>query len=377
MSSGSAPRVFAPDALRGLIVVFMALDHASLFIAQKHQSEMWGGPFPAYTDTLAFLTRFVTHFCAPGFFFLMGAGMALLARSSQARGWSKWRITRHLMVRGAVLIAIKLLVVNRAWELVPTGWGIGVYIGVLFALGGTMILGSLLMWLKPAYLLVLTAILVVVMGFLAPNPSQWGPADNILMPVLLVPGGLVDAAGGMALWSNYPVLPWLELVTLGLAFGYWLAENPRRAFDRAWKLGLAFLVLFVLVRYLDGFGNIRPRAGNTWMDFLTTVKYPPSMAFVLLTMGVNLVVLALLARVSGAWQRFLHPLVVFGRTPLFFYVLHLFLYAGLGYLFAPKGTSLVAMYPFWLLSLLILFPLCLWYGWFKQRQPATSVLRLL
>ena len=91
--SPKAARLFAPDALRGLIITLMALDHASLFIAHKHSSgEMWGGPYPVYTDTLAFLTRFVTHFCAPGFFFLMGVGMALLALSRQEQGWSKWRI---------------------------------------------------------------------------------------------------------------------------------------------------------------------------------------------------------------------------------------------------------------------------------------------
>ena len=142
-------------------------------------------------------------------------------------------------------------------------------------------------------------------------------------------------------------------------------------------LGLAFLLIFVVVRYLDGFGNIRPRMGNTWMNFLNPVKYPPSITFVLMTMGVNLIVLSLFAQISERWQRFFQPLVVFGRAPLFFYVVHLFLYAGLGYLFTPRGTSLPAMYPFWLLGLLILFPLCLWYGRLKQRQPAHSALRFL
>lgn len=85
-----AARLFAPDALRGLIVVLMALDHANLLVAQKHPpGEYWGGAFPVYYDTLAFLTRFVTHFCAPGFFLLMGLGMALFARSRQERSWTK------------------------------------------------------------------------------------------------------------------------------------------------------------------------------------------------------------------------------------------------------------------------------------------------
>jgi len=374
----AASRLFAPDALRGLIMGLMALDHANLFVAHKHSiGEMWGGAFPVYSDTLTFLTRLVTHLCAPGFFFLMGAGMALLAYSYRQRGWSKWQVTRHLLLRGAVLIAIKLLVVNRAWELSPAGWGIDVYIGVLFALGATMILGSLLLWLKPVYLLLLTVVLAIGTELLVPHPSQWGAGMGWLTYVLLVPGGIVGAGGKMALWSYYPVLPWLELVTFGMVFGYWLTVDPGKAFGRAWKLGLAFLGAFVVLRYLNGFGNIRPRMGDSWIDFLNVVKYPPSLAFELMTMGVNLILLALFARVSARGRRFFQPLVVLGQVPLFFYVLHLFVYGALGYLFAPNGTTIPRMYPFWLLGLLILFPLCLWYGRFKQRQPAQSLLRFL
>ncbi|MEJ2266660.1 MAG: heparan-alpha-glucosaminide N-acetyltransferase domain-containing protein, partial [Anaerolineales bacterium] len=154
-------RLFAPDALRGLIIVLMALDHANIFIAHKHSSgEYWGGAFPVYNDALAFLTRFVTHFCAPGFFLLMGAGMALFAHSRQERGWTRAEIIRHFLIRGGALILLQLLVVNRAWELTPGGWGIQIYIGVLFALGANMVMGSLFLWLKPVYLLGLTGLLV-------------------------------------------------------------------------------------------------------------------------------------------------------------------------------------------------------------------------
>jgi hypothetical protein len=92
-------------------------------------------------------------------------------------------------------------------------------------------------------------------------------------------------------------------------------------------------------------------------------------------MGVNLVVLGLFAQVGERWRRFLQPLAVFGRTPLFFYVTHLFLYAGLGHWLTPTGTTILEMFPYWLLGLLILYPLCLGYGWIKQRQPANSILR--
>jgi uncharacterized membrane protein len=374
--SSTVARLFAPDALRGLIITLMALDHASLFIAHKHSSgEMWGGPFPVYSDALTFLTRFVTHFCAPGFFFLMGVGMALLALSRQEQGWSKWRIIRHFLIRGGAIIAVKFLVINRAWELTPGGWGIRVYLGVLWALGGTMILGSLLLWLKPRYLLALTAVLLIGIELLSPNPTQWGARLGLLNYMFLTPGGIIGSASETLLWSNYLVVPWLELVTLGIVFGKWLTTDSRQAFKRALVMGGIFLLAFVVIRYLNGFGNIRPRMSNSWIDLLNPVKYPPSIAFTLMTTGVNLIVLWLFSKAGTRLQSVFQPLVVFGRTPLFFYVLHLFLYAGLGYWLTPRGASLPAMYPIWLLGLLILYPLCRLYGKLKHSQPARLVLQ--
>jgi uncharacterized membrane protein len=363
-------RLLPLDALRGLIIVFMALDHANHFITQKHSSgEYWGGSFPVYHDALAFLTRLVTHLSAPGFFFLMGVGMLLFANSRRKQGWGEWAIVGHFLIRGGVLIALQLLVVSRAWELSTGGWVLETYIGVLFALGGTMILGSLLLWLKPQVLLPLTVVFVLGAELLTPDPDQWNQAFQPIVRLLLVPGG------NLRLWVNYPILPWLELVSFGLVFGHCLIDDSRKAFERALKLGIAFFLAFVMLRAVNGFGNIRPRAGNTWIDFLNMVKYPPSITFNLLTMGVNLVIVGLFARmIRDRWQS-PQVLAVFGRVPLFFYLTHLFLYAGLGHWLTPHGTSILDMYPYWLLGLLILYPLCLWYGWLKHRQRASSLLR--
>jgi uncharacterized membrane protein len=368
-----ASRIFAPDALRGLIIIFMALDHANLFIAQKHPpSEIWDGVFPVYYDVVAFLTRLVTHLTAPGFFFLMGVGMLLFAQSRQKQGWGKWAIIRHFLIRGLVLIALQLLIVNRAWEQSPGDWPFDIYIGVLCALGGSMILGSLLLWLPPAFLLLITLGLFVGIEFLHPGLGMWNSVQHDPVNVILLrPGGTTS------LYSFYPVLPWLELVTFGMFFGHWLKEDPKKAFGRAWKLGVAFLLAFVAIRYFDGFGNIRPRMSNSWIDFLNPVKYPPSMTFTLMTTGANLILLWLFSLPGEKAQRWLEPLAVFGRAPLFFYVLHLFLYMWMGYLLAPNGTSIPIMYPFWLLGLLILFPLTWWYGRFKRRQSVNSILRFL
>ena len=377
-ASGRKPcRLFAPDALRGLIIVFMALDHANLLVAQKHSpGEYWGGAFPTYSDTLAFLTRFVTHFSAPGFFLLMGIGMALFARSRREEGWGKVRTSIHFVVRGAVLMILQLLVVNRAWEMSPGGWGIRFYFGVLFALGSAMVVGSVLVWLRPTLLLVLTAALLIGAELLVPDPSLWGSGMSVPVLVHLVPGGIAHPDGGAWLWSNYQMIHWLELVTLGLAFGHWLADDPRQAYGRAWRLGLACLAAFVVVRGLDGFGNIRPRMGDSWIDVLNPVKYPPSIAFTLLTTGVNLALLWLLSRAGKGVRRALVPLVVFGQAPLFFYVLHLFVFVAMGHLFAPDGTSIPKMFPFWLAGLAILYPLCLAFRRFKKRKPVHSLVRL-
>ncbi len=364
-------RILPLDALRGLLIVLMALDHANHFIAQKHSAgEYWAWPFPRYDDALSFVTRLVTHLSAPGFFFLMGAGMLLFANSRRKQGWSERAIVGHLLIRGGLLIELQLLIVNRAWELSAGGWALETYIGVLFALGGAMILGSLLLWLKPNTLLPLTITVALAAELLTPDPGQWNQTFTLPARLLLVPGGDLE------LWVNYPVLPWLELVSLGILFGHWLVDDSQKAFERALKLGVAFLLAFFALRALDGFGNIRPRAGNNWIDFLNVVKYPPSITFNLLTMGVNLVIVGLLARASGKLRHyFFRPLIPFGQAPLFFYLTHLFLYAGLGLWLTPDGVSIPTMYLYWLLGLLILYPPCLWYERLKHRQPANSILR--
>lgn len=367
----SSNRFVGVDALRGLIIVVMALDHANHFIAQKHpQGELWGGPFPHYSSALPFLTRFVTHIAAPGFFLLMGIGMTLFALSRRKKGWSRWRVSRFFLIRGLLLITIQFVLVNRAWELSPGGWGLNTYVGVLFALGGTMILASGLVWLRSSHLIGLSIILFIVTELLHPDPELWGSIN--WQPVNLL---LVYPGGDFTLWSNYPILPWLELVVFGLAFGYWMADDPHRATKLGLRLGVVFLVSFLLLRYLDGFGNIRPRSHGSWIDFLNVVKYPPSLTFTLLTTGINLIFLRVFTVLGIKRAYLLQPLAIYGQAPLLFYVLHLFVYAGLGYLFFPGGTSIPAMLPLWIIGLLILFPVCVWYVQFRNGKREESLWR--
>jgi uncharacterized membrane protein len=360
------------DALRGLIMIVMALDHANSFIAQgKLESELWANQFPNYHgDALAFLTRFVTHIAAPGFFFLLGVGIVLFAMSRRQQGWSNWRIMLHLAVRGALLIFLQFFVENPAWRIGkppdPT-----VYYGVLYALGGTMILGALLLYLPTRWLVGLSVLLIVSTDLLLPDARtgfvEYAPALRLLLLPGYTPG----------MYVLYPVMPWLGVVGLGMAYGRWLRQSREQAYHGALWLGVTALLLFFPIRLLGGFGNIRSPQGDDWIAFLNVVKYPPSIVFLLLTLGTNLLLLGLLARVAQVVRVGLWPLAVFGRAPLFFYVTHLYLYAGLGQWLAVDGLGIPRMIPYWLLGLAMLLPLCWLYGWFKHSRSLGSLWRFL
>jgi uncharacterized membrane protein len=380
MKQSQGNRLYPLDALRGLVIVVMALDHANYFIAQQHSpGEYWGGPFPAYDSALPFLTRLVTHFAAPGFFFLMGVGMLLFAESRWRQGWSLWKIRAHFWLRGTLLILLQLFLVNRIWEAGP-GFFPETYIGVLIALGGTMIIASFFVRLGPLPLLLLTLGLLLGTEWLHPGPEQWGRLNLTEWRLVLLVNG-----GDGEFWSNFSVLPWLELAVFGMLFARWLLADEKRAYAMGLWIGIALLVLFTLLRSADGFGNIRPREGETWIDFLNAVKYPPSLTFTFLTMGVNLLALWGLSKAgdpstsSGqVFQTASRPLVAFGRAPLFVYVLHLYLYMLMGRYFEPFGTSLPAMYLYWLAGLAILYLPALWYGRLKRLDtPLRNILAYL
>jgi uncharacterized membrane protein len=370
-SRSATNRLFPLDALRGLIIILMALDHANYFVAQQHTAgEYWRGVFPSYNSLLPFLVRGVTHLAAPGFFFLMGAGMTLFTYSPSRKAWQKSAFIRHFWLRGLILIALQLLIINRAWEWAPGGWQLDIYIGVLFALGAAMIVGSLLLWLPTKGLMVVSGILVIGTAVFFPTNTPLTQTHPIIQGLLLIPGG------DQSLWVNYPVIPWLGLVTFGIAYGHWLIKNTRSAYRLAWQIGLLFLAAFFILRAFTSFGSFRSPQDNSWIAFLNVVKYPPSFTFLLLTMGINLTLLGLFAQSGQKGQRYLRPLVVFCQVPIFLYILHLFLYAAFGNLLTPNGTSLLIMFAYWVIGLFILYPLCLLYDHFKQNQSADSFWRL-
>lgn len=349
-------------------MIVMALDHANAFIAHAHPPpEFWSGSFPTYRYAIFFLTRLVTHLAAPGFFFLMGAGMTLFADSHRRLGWTEGEIVQHFAVRGAVLILLQLFVENPAWQIASILGGGGrvfpVYLGVLYGLGGAMILAAGLRLLPVKFLATLSFALMLSPELII--RFAHGATASTLVGLLLVP------TSNETMTVYYPVLAWLGLTGFGLLFGQWLLRD-RAGVDR-WSgiIGGVMLALFVALRLFNGFGNIRAAAGEGWIPFLNVVKYPPSLVFVLMALGVDLILLTLLAR-TGTLAR---PLAVFGRSPLFFYIAHLGLYGLIGAAAFPGGTSILQMYPAWLAGLVVLFVACWAYGRFKQSQPPESLWR--
>lgn len=364
--AASATRLVPLDALRGIIMLVMALDHANVFIAHAHPPpEMWTGFFPRYDSALPFFTRFVTHFAAPGFFFLMGTAMILFAESHRKAGWKESEIVRHLMVRGVLLIALQFLVENRAWQLGEQAASFPLYFGVLYGLGAAMMVSALMLRL-PSVVLIGTSIATIV----ATHLWVLNATDRnvpVVIRALMLPG----STGNVLVY--YPLIPWLGVVLFGMVLGRWLLKDRAQAYRRSLWLGLVFLVVFFIVRMWGGFGNIRSVEGTDWISFLNVVKYPPSLVFLLLMLGVDLILLFMFHKLE--WNRLLVPLAVFGKSPLFFYLMHLYLYAVIGIALGPRGTGILGMYPYWILGLIILYLLCWSYGQIKQRQPANSLLR--
>lgn len=378
------PRFAAVDALRGLIMMLMAIDHASGFISRQHSSEFWNGAITVYNSAFPFLTRLVTHLCAPGFFFLMGAGIYWFHASRIAAGWTQSQIVRRTMLRGfALLLAGQLFetpimymqaglkrsaIALTQLPMPPPNDGItpfGAFI-TLSGLGLVMVICALLLKLHPVLWLGVTALCVILTHALLPASGAVGPA---WFTILLAPG----LSQGIA--AIYPVIPWLAVGAFGMYFGYlWNIKDSTR--DRVWLLGLLLVAIAVSVRAFGGWGNIVAARDTSWIEFFNNVKYPPSLVFWTLSVGVNLLLLAVLMRLPAAFTSGRSPLMVFGQTPLFFYILHFYALEAFAVTFFEEAAPLEMTYVIWIVLLAILYPVCAWYRRFKLQKPAESLWRL-
>jgi uncharacterized membrane protein len=373
-------RLTAFDRLRGLIMVLMAIDHASFFIARVHPAETWGAAPPYYADVPAFLTRWMTHLCAPGFSMLMGIGLVWFAQSRLAAGWSSGRITRFFVTRGALLLLVQHLLENPAWlmgifsvdpaivELQPGVPGVAgntmLGFAVLSALGFALIFWGVC-WRLPTWAIgVICLVAMCLSRALTPGISAAAQPIPVWKLLLFVPG-----QGGIV-QNLYPWIIWLVPAGLGIALGRAFRRDPGRVAAIASIGAAAALMAFVVMR-LSGLGEFHQPAPGL-IGWLTLTKYPPSEAFFALMLGLDLALIAAFAKWPSTW---LAPLEVYGRVPFFFYLAHLWVFGALSWAF-PSGTSLPAMYAVWAATIAGLYPACGWYARVKFGKPASSWWRM-
>ena len=357
-----------------------------------------------HDDPAVFLTRFITHLCAPGFFLAMGIGMHFLARARKQKGWSEGRIVRFFLIRALIIVLVSQLIENPAWLVgIISGAprilrGVGpspgggadlpfLVFGVLFALAGCMAMTAFLRRLPSIILVLLGIAIPLVLQWLLPGPSDFTTVFHPLERLFYIPG----RTGVMMV--TYPILPWLGLTLLGVVLGRSLEANRQKTMQAIALIGLLLLLTFFLLRIFSEFGSPQPYAGGDWIDLMRVTKYPPSLTFICWTIAIDLLLLVGLYRFFRARQKktspldkenpapesqnpgkFTNPLLVFGKAPFFFYLAHLWLYALISLLF-PYGLDFPGMYLVWLIGLVLLYPLCKWFIRFKGKKPINSFWR--
>lgn len=376
MTRSGAPRIDAIDRLRGLVIMLMVLDHVRDFF---HRAALTADPLSLESgDPALFMTRWVTHLCAPTFVFLAGVSVFL----QRANGKSRIDLSRFLATRGAWLILLEITMV---------GWGFnfggGVFLQVIWAIGASMLAMAALVWLPRVAVLGFGAVIVAGHQLLAPiNPPDLG----VLGPAW---SATLEFGPGLGGFVAYPFVPWLGVMLLGYGLGG-LFQQPEGAGTRKiLMLASGMLILFAVLRGINLYGDPRPWAAQaeplwTALSFINVSKYPPSLDFVLVTLGVSLALLPLLARPGGPLES---VLLTFGRTPLFTYVLHIFLAHGLALVAgwamgvplsaffnllgdpsraieAGWGFGLGGVYIAWLAVLALLYPLSRWFAGVKRRR---------
>ncbi|MFZ0614246.1 MAG: heparan-alpha-glucosaminide N-acetyltransferase domain-containing protein [Desulfobacterales bacterium] len=355
-------RLAAIDVMRGVVIVLMAFDHASEIVnAERYMTDSIAFYEPGSAIPAAqFWVRWLTHLCAPTFLFLAGWALSLSVGRQKAAGVPAGRIDAFILKRGLLLMLLDPL-----W--MSIGFGHGIVFQVLYAIGGSLCCMVLLRRLDFRTLLAIGLILMIfaealaglVLGFEEDHPPG-------VIAAFLVTGGRVGRVG----YVLYPLLPWLAYMVLG----WGIARLPisRAAAPAIFgRLGIFSLAIFALVRGFNHYGNMLLfRDDATLLQWLHVSKYPPSLSFAALELGIMLLGLAALGvcyrdKSSSRWN----PLTVFGHTPLFFYLLHVHLLAiGAWLLGLRDGGGLIETLTATLTVLLILYPLCLWYRDIKQRK---------
>ncbi|MFT0866430.1 DUF1624 domain-containing protein [Pseudomonas sp. CAM1A] len=315
-------RLQSIDALRGLVILFMLLDHVreTFFLHRQVSDPMTIDAIDA-TEPGLFASRTLAHLCAPVFVLLTGLSAWLYGEKHQGRG----DVSVFLFKRGLFLVVLEFTLVNFAWtfQLPPSV----IYLQVIWAIGLSMLALSLLVWLPRPALLALGALIVAGHNLL--DGLHFGPESALHVPwAILHERSWLEVGEHLRLRTSYPLLPWIGVIALGYGLGPWFARGSdagKRQQRLLWA-GAALLLGFGALRLLNGYGeapwSLYASVGQTLMSFFNITKYPPSLLFLALTLGVGLLLLRGFERAGDA--RWIGPLAVFGAAPMFFYLLHLY-----------------------------------------------------
>jgi uncharacterized membrane protein len=370
------PRVVSVDALRGFVMIVMALDHVRDFTSSS--AFLFQPDDLTRTSAALFFTRWITHFCAPVFMFTAGIGAYFRATRGQTTG----ELSRFLVTRGLWLVLLELTAVRLAFS-----FGRGpVILEVLWALGWSMVLLALLVHL-PVRWLAVSSIATIALHNLADGIRD-GWFWNVLHRQAAVP------VGSTFVVVAYPLVPWFAVMAAGYCFGRVMTLDTERR--RRWllRIGWGVTAAFLSVRGVNIYGDpqkwSRAIPGMAVLSFLRVAKYPPSLDFLLMTLGPAILLLWWLDRLEIGDK---DPLMVFGRVPLFYFVVHLFLIHGLavllavfryghaGFMLSPLpsmggaamyppdyGYGLGGVYAIWLTVVILMYPLCRWFAGVKRRR---------
>jgi len=361
-------RVASVDWMRGLVMVLMVLDHASMAFNGHRLAEdsaFYAGAGTMALPTADFLTRWVTHLCAPTFVFLAGTALALSVERRVAKGENGWEIDKTILFRGAVIALLDPTVISL-------GSGRWTF-QVLLAIGLSMMCMALLRRF-PSWVLVGLALGWLALGELF-TLSVWHPPGSA-SPLAAF---MVATYGTETMVIKYPLLPWLAMMMLGWVFGRQMnrfAAGQSRISPKTLLLvaGVFGLVVFAIVRGLNGYGEMSlHRADNSWQQWLHVSKYPPSLSFSALELGLLCLSLALLMALEPIiGVRNNGVLLVFGQTAMFFYIVHRLAFEVPATYFGLRGAgSLLTAYLVSASLLVIIYPVCLWFRTQKAAHPAS------
>lgn len=379
LTRSGAARLNAIDVMRGLVIAIMVLDHVRDFF---HETATQIDPTdPTKSYPLLYLTRWITHLCAPTFVFLSGVSIYL----QKANGKTGNDLSLFLLKRGLWLILLEVTVISFAWNF---GWPPYFFFQVIWAIGASMIGMALLARLPAKAVLAIGIAIVALSPFAAPSFDPANDAKSIVMNLLFGVAPVADAPVFIA----YAAVPWMGVMAIGFGLGSLFGAEPAERDRKLMIIGLALVALFAAMRGLNDYGNPVPwqpqgDAVRTAMDIFNVFKYPPSPDFVAITLGLSMLLFVAVARLTGPLARILGD---YGRTPLFTYIAHIYIVHGLMLaaaasqgrpelaigLFAnlfsgqaqPWGFPLWVVYVIWLFVLAILVPLSRWFADVKRRR---------